>query len=281
MPGASPRGGPERTQRVERLRALLVVPHPHDVGHRGPVDAQQRPVAERRAQLDRAVLDRRRRRDAGNGPERTRRSPRAGRAPCGRGRQPDVGAGRVRGLVALAARPGRGVRGGERAERRREDQQERGAGVAQRPAGDLAPGERRHEPPAADEDAFGELGQARDEPHREDGPGEQPDRRCRDQQRVDAQRAARGAGDRRAVQAELDERDDRQQDEREVEPQPLGQRPADLPPDRGPDAGDRRARQQRRDRQRDDRERAADERDRERAPARAAASRARRPRARG
>ena len=159
------------------------------------------------------------------------------------------------------------MRGGERAERRGEDEQERGPGVAQRPARDLAPGERRHEPRPRTRSAFGELGEARDEAHREDGPGEQPDRRCRDQQRVDPQRAARGPGDRRAVQAELDERDDRQDDEREVEPQPLRQRPAHLPPDRGPDAGDRRPREQRRDRQREDREGAADERDRERAPA--------------
>ena len=210
MPGRRLAAGrAERAQRGERRRRpCLVVPQPHDVRHRGAVDAQQRPVAERRAR-------------AGSTPSSTgvaavtpgtarSASPRptAGTAPCGSGVEPDVGARRVRGLVALAARPGRGVRGRERPERRGEDQQQRGAGVAQRPARELAAGERRHEAAGRGRGARSASSARRGhDAHREHRAGEQPDRRCGDEQRVDAERAAGRAGDRRAVQPELDERD--------------------------------------------------------------------------
>ena len=65
------------------------------------------------------------------------------------------------------------------------------------------------------------------------------------------ERPAGVAGERRAVQPELEHRDHGQHDQGEVEPEALRQRAAGLPPDGRPHARDADAGQERRDRQRD------------------------------
>ena len=155
-------------------------------------------------------------------------------------------------------------------ERGGQDEQQRRARVAERASSDLAGAERRDDPAATAEDPLADLGQARDEPGREHGAGEQPDRRSRDEQRIDPEDAARVPGQRRAVQAELPQGDHGEDDEGEVDPEPLRQGPADLPAERGPDPGRAGLAEQRRhgqDRRRTERrEPRRDERGRGRSP---------------
>ena len=212
MPTAAPRPGwrPSAAQRVERLRALGIVPDAHDVRHRGTVDAQQRPVAERRA---RAGSSRPRPVSPPSPPAppgARRRSPRAEPCPGTSGVSRTSAPAAYAAWSRLAAGPRRGVRGCERPERRREDQQERGAGVAQRPARDLAAAERRHEPAGRGRGgarrarrAAGTNRTART------APPSSPIAGAATRSGSTPERAARGAGERRAVQPQLEERDRR------------------------------------------------------------------------
>ena len=258
---------PERFERRDRAGARLVVTKAHDPGDRGAIDREQRPVAQRRAEIDGRAHHRRRGGDAGEPAEDATKPPGLDLAPGTRG-HPYVRTGRVRRLVGLAPGPGRRVRRRERPERRREDQQQRGTRVPERPPGELACAERRHQAAVPHEDPLGELREARDDPDREHRPADQADRRRRDEQRVHAERTPGVAGDRRPVQAQLDERERGERDEHEVEAQPLGQRPPDLAADARPDAGDVDRRGDRRDREREERDEPAQRRDGKRRRAR-------------
>ncbi len=131
------------------------------------------------------------------------------------------------------------MRGGERPEGGGEHEQERGPRVAQRPTGDLASTHRGHEAAPTGQHPLGDLRDARDDPDRDHRPGQQPDRGRRDQQRVHPERAPGVAGDRGAVEAQLEQRQGGEEHEREIEAQPLRQGPPDLSSDRGPDPGER------------------------------------------
>ena len=130
------------------------------------------------------------------------------------GHDAQVATGAIGGLVRLGPRPGGGIRRRERAERGREHEEQGRARVAQGSPRDLLAGQRQHEATPRLEEALGQLGQPRHDPDREDGAGQQADGRRRDEQRIDAERAAGVRRDRSAVDPELPERDDRHDDQR-------------------------------------------------------------------
>ena len=84
------------------------------------------------------------------------------------------------------------------------------------------------------QDPLTDLGAQRDQAQRHDRTGQQADRRCRHQQRVEADLAANRLGQRCAVLPKLPEADGGQHHQHQVDPEALCQRPVPLPRQRLP-----------------------------------------------
>ena len=131
-----------------------------------------------------------------------------------------VRAGGVRGLIDLRAVPGLAVGRGEHADRDREHEQQDRAGVAARPAGDLAEAQRSDDAPGPAHQPLDERGDERHQPQREQGARDQEQGRRGDQEGVDPEPAA--LVDQHAVVVpELPVADQGERDEDQVEPHPL------------------------------------------------------------
>ena len=230
-----------------------VLAQPDDVGHRGAVEGDEVAAADRRTDIDRGVRDRGRGGHAGDRLERAVQRP--GRHVAGgAGLDPHVGPGGPGRLIGLALGPRRGVRRCERPERGGEDQEQRRPGIAQRSSGDLPAAQRPDQSAGSRQRPLAQLGEPRHDPDREHRPRREPDRGRGHEQRVDAQRAACRARERRPVEAELEHRDHRHHDQREIQPEALRQRTSGLAAHRGAHAGDADARGERRDRERHERD---------------------------